>query len=62
MKVDMSPEAITNRLKMMGQLWELSVSSMKAKKIEKSLEKDLNDSREDKTSSQSDEISSENVA
>ena len=26
MKVDMSPEAITGRMKMLGQLWELSVA------------------------------------
>ena len=31
----MSPEAITNRLKTMEQLWELSVNLMKAKPIEK---------------------------
>lgn len=30
----MSPEAITNRLKMMEQLWELSINLMNAKPIE----------------------------
>lgn len=33
-KIDMSPEAITNRLKMMEQLWELSINLMNAKPIE----------------------------
>jgi hypothetical protein len=33
MKVDMSPEAVTNRLKIMNQLWELSAQLSKAKKI-----------------------------
>ena len=33
MKVDMSPEAITNRLKLMNQLWELSNKLSKSKKI-----------------------------
>lgn len=47
MKVDMSPEAITNRLKMMEQLWELSINLMQSKEVcetalmsKKSLEKD----------------------
>ncbi len=49
MKIDMSPEGVTGRLKMMEQLWELSVSLMNAKEVsetailsEKSLEKDWN--------------------
>lgn len=29
-EIDMSPDAITGRLKMMGQLWELGVSLSKA--------------------------------
>lgn len=33
-KIDMSPEAVTNRLKMMEQLWELSINLMNAKPIE----------------------------
>ena len=33
MKVDMSPEAITNRLKLMNQLWELGIKLSKAKKV-----------------------------
>ena len=50
MKIDMSPEAVTNRLKTMEQLWELSVNLMQAREIyemtlpnEKSLEKDWNE-------------------
>jgi len=49
MKIDMSPEGVTNRLKMMEQLWELSINLMQSKEIcetailsEKSLEKDWN--------------------
>ena len=51
MKIDMSPEAITSRLKIMEQLWELSVNLMQAREIsetallsEKSLAKDWGDS------------------
>lgn len=33
MKVDMSPEAVTKRLTIMEQLWELSVNLMNAKEI-----------------------------
>jgi hypothetical protein len=53
MKVDMSPEAVTNRLKVMEQLWELSINLMQAKEIsetallsEKSLAKDWNTAEE----------------
>jgi hypothetical protein len=53
MKVDMSPEAVTNRLKVMEQLWELSINLMQAKEIsetallsEKSLAKDWNTTEE----------------
>ncbi len=53
MKVDMSPEAVTNRLKIMEQLWELSINLMQAKEIsetallsEKSLAKDWNTAEE----------------
>jgi hypothetical protein len=53
MKVDMSPEAVTNRLKTMEQLWELSVNLMQAREIseanlpdEKSLEKKRKDSED----------------
>jgi hypothetical protein len=49
MKIDMSPEAVTNRLKTMEQLWELSVNLMQAQEIsetallsKKSLAKDRN--------------------
>ncbi|MGI9056116.1 MAG: hypothetical protein ACR2F2_09980, partial [Pyrinomonadaceae bacterium] len=38
MKIDMSPEAITNRLKTMDQLWELSISLLKAKPLENNKE------------------------
>lgn len=51
----MSSEAVTNRLKTMEQLWELSVNLVKAQEIsetaglsEKSLEKDWNNPRENK--------------
>lgn len=33
MKVDMSPEAVTNRLRTMEQLWELSVNLMQAQEV-----------------------------
>ena len=53
MELDMSPEAITNRLKIMEQLWELSVNLMQAREIsetntraEKPLEKKRNTLRE----------------
>ncbi len=56
MNIDMSPEAITNRLKTMEQLWELSVNLMQAREIsetalmsEKSLEKDWNSAEENNT-------------
>ncbi len=55
MKVDMSPEAVTNRLKIMEQFWELSINLMQAKEIsetallsEKSLGKDWNTAEENK--------------
>jgi hypothetical protein len=32
MEIDMSPKAITARLKIMGQLWEMSIKLMKASK------------------------------
>ena len=31
--VDMSPAAVTERLRLMGELWELSVKLMNAKKV-----------------------------
>lgn len=53
MKVDMSPEAITNRLKTMEQLWELSINLMQSQEIcetailsEKSLGKDWDEENE----------------
>ncbi len=33
MKIDMSPQAVTNRMKMLDQLWELSVA-LKSSRIE----------------------------
>ncbi len=51
----MSPEAVTNRLRTMEQLWELSVNLMQAREIsetdllsEKSLAKDSNTPLENK--------------
>lgn len=58
MKIDMSPEAVTKRLKTMEQLWELSVNLMQAKEIsetpllsENSPEKDSDDLCGNKTRS-----------
>ena len=34
MKVDMSPQAVTARLKLLDQLWELSVNLMRARPAE----------------------------
>ena len=51
MKVDMSPEAVTNRLTTMEQLWELSVNLMQAREIseiEKPIEKERNPPLENK--------------
>lgn len=48
MKINMSPEAVTNRLKTMEQLWELSVELMKAQEISEtasSSEKSLAENR-----------------
>lgn len=39
MKVDMSPKAVTERLKMMNELWLLSVKLMNSKKIKTAKEK-----------------------
>lgn len=33
--VDMSPSAVTERLRLMDELWELSVKLMNAKKVDK---------------------------
>lgn len=70
MKIDMSPEAITNRLKTMEQLWELSISLSKAEPLEsnvdkdsdtallseKSLKEDWDNSQEDNTWQHSDKL------
>lgn len=37
MKVDMSPEAITGRMKMLDQLWELSVALKSSKIVDNSV-------------------------
>jgi hypothetical protein len=49
-QVDMSPEAVTRRLKRLDQLWELCVSLMKAEKVsgETSKEKTKKDDRSEK--------------
>lgn len=39
MKVDMSPEAVTERLKLMDELWLLSVKLMNNKKIKSAKDK-----------------------
>jgi hypothetical protein len=33
MKVDMSPEAVTRRLRIMDELWQLSMKLMNAKRV-----------------------------
>jgi len=38
MKVDMSPQAVTARLKLLDQLWELSVNLMRARPAEKPID------------------------
>jgi hypothetical protein len=40
MKVDMSPEAVTARLKTLDELWLLSVKLMNSKKIKSAKDKD----------------------
>ena len=61
----MSPEAITNRLKMMEQLWELSVNLMNAEEVsetallsEKSLAENWDGKVEDKAWENLDNVSS----
>lgn len=39
MKVDMSPEAVTKRLKLMDELWHLSVKLMNSKKVKTAKDK-----------------------
>lgn len=63
MKVDMSPEAVTNRLEIMEQLWELSVNLMNAKDIseaallsEKSLGKDWQTTEENEAWKEADKF------
>ena len=38
MKVDMSPQAVTARLKLLDQLWELSVNLMRARPAEEPID------------------------
>lgn len=40
MKVDMSPKAVTERLKTLDELWLLSVKLMNSKKIKSAQDKD----------------------
>jgi len=48
MKVDMSPEAVTGRLKTMDELWLLSVKLMNSKKIKSRKVKNYNRKRHDR--------------
>ena len=47
MKVDMSPEAVTARLRMMDELWVLSVKLMNSKKVKSSSVTTVENRRED---------------
>jgi hypothetical protein len=40
MKVDMSPKAVTERLKTLDELWQLSVKLMNSKKVKTAKEKE----------------------
>ncbi|CAN5204313.1 hypothetical protein BH24ACI2_BH24ACI2_15290 [soil metagenome] len=53
MKVDMSPKAVKGRLKLVSQLWRLSISLGKAKRETDARRKSINNSKnnENKTSS-----------
>ncbi len=50
MKVDMSPKAITERLKIMDELWLLSVKLMNSKKVESTKKIELRDIKRDERS------------
>ena len=52
MKVDMSPKAVTERLKLMDELWLLSVKLMKSKKVKtaKDTKNELSDNARDSRS------------
>lgn len=39
MEVDMSPEAVTQRLRLMDELWELSIKLMNSKRVESPINK-----------------------
>ncbi len=54
MKVDMSPEAVTARLKTLDELWLLSVKLMNSKKAA-TVKKQFDDNAEMKISQDSDE-------
>lgn len=45
-KVDMSPKAVTERLKTMDELWLLSVELMNSKKIRSAEEIELSDQKQ----------------
>ena len=47
MKVDMSPKAVTERLKLMNELWLLSVKLMNNKRIRSSKYNELSDNTSD---------------
>ncbi len=47
MKVDMSPEAVTARLRELDELWLLSVKLMNSKKIKSATEIELSDKERD---------------
>jgi hypothetical protein len=52
MKVDMSPKAVTERLKMLDDLWLLSVKLMNSKKV-KSAKDDKNELPDNESESRS---------
>ncbi len=52
MKIDMSPQAVTERLRMLNELWLLSVKLMNSKKVknQKETENELSDNAGDSRS------------
>ncbi len=50
MKVDMSPQAVTERLRTLNDLWLLSVKLMNSKKIKSAKEDELSDNARDSRS------------
>ena len=43
MKVDMSPQAVTARLKLLNQLWELSIKLLPAQRLKTNKRKGVRD-------------------